>query len=468
MGYRSTSGARIQTTIDRIEITHDNLTGRGGLSLFARYLRQIDLFPHLDRLFGTVRKNGKGVSVREMFKQMICFFVDGTSRHLSYFDHLRSGADGYGAVIEVSEEQLASSHSVKRFLRSFWWPRIYLFRRLLIKLFLWRLQTARPEVIVLGLDTSVFDNDDALQRHGVQPTYKKVKGFQPLLLTWNRFIIDAVFRGGKKHSNSGDSASEMVTHVVDEIRKQYRIDVPILIRFDAGFFDQDLFEVLEQKGIGYTCTGKLYQDIKEFAGNVDPAQWRHHHNGNQEWGFFEFGDRRGNWACFRRAFYLKPRYEDRQQLLEFARPETVLYTNLGMGGQIDEQLRKCRVEAFLEPEKIIEFQHHRGADELVFRCVKEFSDEKLPCKRFNMNAVWFYTMLLSFFLFESFKEDVTDGVVPVSAYPSTFRRILIDFAAKIVHHSGKIVLKVTQAVHTRLNLEILWQRCLAPPKFVWL
>ena len=211
MGYRSTFEEKNQATINHIEITRDNMTGRGGLALLPRYLRELDLLPHLDRLFGTVRKNGKGVSVREMFKQMICFFVDGTSRHLSYFDHLRSGADGYGAVIEVSEEQLASSHSVKRFLRSFWWPRIYLFRRLLIKLFLWRLQTTRPEMIVLGLDTSVFDNDDALQRHGVQPTYKKVKGFQPLLLTWNRFIIDAVFRGGKKHSNSGDSALEMIT-----------------------------------------------------------------------------------------------------------------------------------------------------------------------------------------------------------------------------------------------------------------
>ena len=26
--------------------------------------------------------------------------------------------------------------------------------------------------------------------------YKRVKGFQPLQVTWDRYVIDAVFRGG--------------------------------------------------------------------------------------------------------------------------------------------------------------------------------------------------------------------------------------------------------------------------------
>ena len=29
---------------------------------------------------------------------------------------------------------------------------------------------------MLGMDTMELDNDDAPKRHGVQPTYKKVKG----------------------------------------------------------------------------------------------------------------------------------------------------------------------------------------------------------------------------------------------------------------------------------------------------
>jgi hypothetical protein len=69
---------------------------------------------------------------------------------------------------------MASSHQVKRFLNGFTWTRVFLFRRLLQTLFLWRLQITKPDVIELGIDTMVMDNDDALCRKGVKPTYKKI------------------------------------------------------------------------------------------------------------------------------------------------------------------------------------------------------------------------------------------------------------------------------------------------------
>jgi len=49
----------------------------------------------------------------------------------------------------------------------------------------------------------VMDNDEAQRRHGVEPTYKKVKGFQPLQMSWGRFIVDAVFRGEASTATMG-------------------------------------------------------------------------------------------------------------------------------------------------------------------------------------------------------------------------------------------------------------------------
>jgi hypothetical protein len=69
-------------------------------------------------------------------------------------------------------------------------------------MFIWRLKIEKPEEIIITIDTMVMDNDEAACREGVQPTYKKVKGFQPLQLIWKGKIIDAIFRGGKKHSNT--------------------------------------------------------------------------------------------------------------------------------------------------------------------------------------------------------------------------------------------------------------------------
>lgn len=44
-------------------------------------------------------------------------------------------------------------------------------------------------MVVLGIDTMVMDNDEALKRHGVQPIYKRVKGFQPHQMSWGRYVV---------------------------------------------------------------------------------------------------------------------------------------------------------------------------------------------------------------------------------------------------------------------------------------
>jgi len=452
--------------INETGITSDVLSSRGGLSLFVRYLRSICLGSHLERLFGSIKKNRKGQSVPEIFKQLFCNFVDGTSRGLVHFDVL--GADeGYAGTIESSQGALLSSHAVKRFYKAFSWYRIWLFRSLLQELFIWRLKLTKPNVIELFIDTVVMDNDEAGKRHGVQPTYKKVKGFQPLQMIWDRFVIDTVFRGGKKHSNYGDTVEKMVRHIVEKIRAKYRSDVPIIIKLDSGFFDQKLFEVFEELWIGYVCSGKLYTDIRDYAGKVDGALWKHYRNKRQIWDYVEFMDKRGSWSQSRRAIYCRPLYDGIQQVMDFAREDSIMYTNIGMGQKIDDLLAKVGLKTLLNAEKIIECSHSRGRDELVHRAFKDFGHEELPFKRFAPNAAYYYTMVLAFFLFEAFKEDVCSPVVPVAAYATTVRRKVIDCAAKIVRTAGKIIIKVTSATWKNLKFDVLWERSGSPPQFTW-
>lgn len=106
--------------IDVVQTTADTLTSRGGLSLFVRYGQNIQLAPHLERLFGGIRKSSKGQSVMEIFKQLFCFFLEGTSKHLVYFDTLKADP-GYAAAIETHPEAMRSSHSIKRFFTGFSW-----------------------------------------------------------------------------------------------------------------------------------------------------------------------------------------------------------------------------------------------------------------------------------------------------------------------------------------------------------
>ena len=451
----SANDSKSKPIINDVEITGDVLTSRTGLTLFVRYLRGINLFPCMEEMFCRIRKSRKGQRISEIFKQLFCFFLDGTSRHLVYFDTLKED-EGYAGSIEMDPEHMLSSHAVKRFFGAMLLPWAFMFRKVLRKLFLWRLQMVKPLMIIIGLDTMVMDNDEAEKRHGVKPTYKKEKGFQPIQMTWGRFIIDAIFRSGDKHSNHGDDAAKMIKGIGSLIRKHYREDVPIVIRLDSGFFDQKLFEVFASLQIGYICGGKLYDDIGAFVSNCDKSVWGRYENGNQLWDYVEFGDRRGSWKRFRRCIFCRPVYEDKQVLFKFARPDTVIYTNLGMGGAIDDQLREVGMEGMFSPEVMIEAYHGRGSDELVHRGLKDFSSEQLPFKRFQQNAAFYYTMVISFFLFEAFKEDVCTPVVAVSSYATTLRRKIIDIAGKIVSHSGKTTLKITTSTWQRLDFYQLW------------
>ena len=168
--------------------------------------------------------------------------------------------------------------------------------------------------------------------------------------------------------------------------------------------------------------GKLYPDIKAFAAQVPACVWSEYKRPDKVWRYLEFGDRRGNWKKGRRALLTRPLAEDGQWLLEFARPDTLLYTNLGMGEDIDVLLQTAGLTHWTEPEHVIRLHHSRGGDELVHRALKEFGSETLPFKR---------------------------------------------FAAKIVRTGGRRILKVTRATWNELQIPKLWALSRAPPRFAW-
>lgn len=452
--------------INKIGVTNDTLTGRGGMVLFVKYLSNVGMYPLLQSFFGKIRKNNKGLPVWNIFKQMFCWFYDGTSRHLNYFDQLKVD-EGYASVIENSQEEMASSHQMKRVFKSFSWVCGGMFRKILRKMFIWRLKIEKPKVIDLTIDTMIMDNDEASKREGSQPTYKNKKGFQPLQIIWKNKIVDAIFRGGKKHSNYGNVVVNMVTGLVKVIRKEYSETVTIILRMDSGFFDEKNLIALDKLGIGFICTGKMYKGVKEYVGTQTESEWGKYSNGHQEWVYLEFGYRCESWNRFYRAIYTRVSYEGEQRLLDFARPDNVILTNIGVNPKVlvncstkEEERRLVKTEA------IIESHHMRGADELPHRGLKDFGFEELPFKRFVPNSAVYYCMLISFFLFETYKEDVLEEVMPIGSYATTVRRKALDFAAKIIVRGRQLILKVTKTVMDNLRFDVLWQRCQNPTPII--
>ena len=152
-----------------------------------------------------------------------------------------------------------------------------------------------------------------------------------------------------------------------------------------------------------------------------------------------------------------------QLKLEFVKTDSFLYTNIGQDDELTEQLIQAGGEQYLETESIITLNHHRGSGKLNHRSIKEFNTkEQLPFEKFDMNRAFYYIVLMSHFLFEAYKYDVTADILPATMYPTTFRRQLIDFAAKIVSTGRYFILKVTRFIYDSLNLEKIWELCGTP------
>ena len=458
----------MKTKINKIGVTNDKISSRGGLPLFLRYIENIGIYELISNtILSKLVFGSKGLRLVSFLKQMFAFFMDGTDMSLTSFNDKKTDI-GYTSSLELTTDEMASSHQVKRMIAKLSIIPNWLFSSILHYLFLWRLAIEAPDVIILGVDTMVMDNDESEKKEGCEPTYKKKKGFQPLHISWGPYLIDVLFRKGSAHSNHGTDYVDRVTAVVKFIRKKYSIDIPIIICADSGFADQKAYDHFDSLNIHFTTTSRIYKDTKEHIAQIDDQQYGRITKGKQVWNFLDFGSRRASWSSFRRSIFTTLSCnKDGQYVINDGNKliNNLIITNIGTNKVADERLCKAGYESYLEAKNIVKLSHNRGADELIHRSIKELATkEQLPFKNLNNNKVYYFLLVITHFLFEAYKRDITADVIPIVSYPDTFRRKLIDFAAKITSSAGYVILNVPRIIYETFKIEDLWRKCLSPTK----
>ena len=199
--------------------------------------------------------------------------------------------------------------------------------------------------------------------------------------------------------------------------------------------------------------------IDEASESIDWQAYKKATDDRTSWMYTDFMCKQRKWLKERRTIFSTLWEDNGQYFLDGLCRDMVIITNIGKGEAIDDQLRAIDQEEWFEAETILISYHDRGTDELTNRALKTFGHEQLPFKRFPANAAWYYLMLLGNNLFESFKEDLTESVIPVSVYANTFRRQFINTAGQIVRHAGKMIMKVPRAAYERLQFGKLFEKC---------
>ena len=442
---KKASSSRIdcRKKIKSVDTTKECLSSRSGLAPYVNFLNGSAIADELERTLIHLRKSKKGIALSDTFSQLLLFFADGTEKCLEGFDKLKENKAWqklHGCKKTLNTGQL------KRVLEKVSKREIELLRPLIRQIFLSALKASSPDKVVLFLDSSVYDNDGAKCRAGVKPTYKKKKGYHPINLIWHGLYVDTVFQRGDYSTNHDGVAIKMLQEITPFIRATLGKDIQIIVRMDSGYYDQKIFSVCDELNIKFICAGKRYRDhqyLEEKSLDNFDGIFR---NNTSQWHFCRFQERRITWSdkMQYRALFLRATEEDGEALLGL--DSRIILTNLDEKGCTDEQ--------------IIKYDHSRGADELTHRAAKEFSDEKMPCLDYHVNAFWYTLSIIAFNLFQIFKRNI--ACFPYNAYPNTVRRKLFDLAGKIVKGSNSLILKISEWKMRELKFDKIWQRSLIP------
>ncbi len=85
--------------IAKISVTNQKISGRGGITLFFRYVEQTKFYEVITFVLNRLDVfYTKGLQLQQFMKQVIAFFIEGTDMSIAGFDK-RKKDESYAAVL---------------------------------------------------------------------------------------------------------------------------------------------------------------------------------------------------------------------------------------------------------------------------------------------------------------------------------------------------------------------------------
>src|ERR1700684_1454037 len=253
----------------------------------------------------------------------------------------------------------------------------------------WQMQRLprRSEGYTLDLDSTVFERygqqEGSLKGHN--PRKHGRPSHHPLLavLSEAHFLLHGWLRSGNCASARG--AVEFLKEALALLPEKHTIRV---VRADSGFFDQQLLEFLEQRGLSYIVVARLTQWLKREAARV--TQWRAL---DEHYAVGEFSLQLLGWNCPRRFVVIREQLRAERASLGRKLLEVPGYT-----------FRVFVTNFALPPEEIWrDYNHRADMENRIAELKHDLAADAFCLRQFFATEAAFRSILLLFNLLGEFE-----------------------------------------------------------------
>jgi len=397
----------------KIEHTEELITPRSGLAFFAEILRTLRVDQAVRDAFPQPGSN-RGYEAWAYLEPML-LMLEGGGRHI---EDLREIRDDRTLRRLVGLRRMPSLSTFGDWLgrmgRSGGVEAMVKVDEEVAELILKRLAT--PES-TLDVDATVIE----AEKKEAEWTYKKVKGYQPILgfLAENGICLAHEFREGNVAAQSG---------ALKFLKRCLRLCPKIrYLRSDSAFYQAEVFNFCQEHGLGFTITADQDAGVKEVIKTVQ--DWKPLLTPEGEATDREVGT----------AIHLLTKAKEPVRLIveRWRDPQLPLFKTDSYCYYV---IATNRDE--LEAQEVVWFHNQRGQAENLIKELKiGFGMEQMTSGDFLANALWFAIGVLVYNLTQAQKLLFLSADWK-SKTIATLRWQLIEVAGRLVSHGRRLVLRL--------------------------
>jgi hypothetical protein len=410
----------------KLEITDEEITPRSGLALYAEVLRAFRIEEAIEEHLPQPGSN-RGYKPWK-FVEPLLLMLYGGGRHI---EDLREIRDDVALRRLIGLEEMPS-------LSTFgdWLSRcgeksgvegIGRVNRDVARRILRKDQTQR---YTLDADATVIE----AEKQGAEWTYKKVKGYQPILgfIAENGICLASEFREG--NVVAGARAVEFLEECERGLPEGKEIST---IRSDSAFYQAEVLNWCEECGKSYTITAGKDKGVLEAITTV--RDWKKLRTLEGEEMDREVGTAIHIMQKTEQAFRLVvQRWKNAQR--DLFKPEDWCYHVIATN--LDD----------LTPEEVVWWHNQRGQAENFIKELKSgFGMEQMPSGVFSANALYFGLGVLAYNTAQALKLFFLDKEWRRHTI-GTLRWRLVEIAGKVIRHGRQLILKLAVPLE---KLEVL-------------